>query len=738
MLPRVPYIMHKNKRQAVTLGGINYSTVTQDGDLADSYGICARDYPYLSTRRAMRGLPSLSGASAMTFFRGKWVVIKGNAVYYGGERIGSVTPGEKQFAAINTKLVIYPDEVYIDSADNTVKPMGAEVVGHGVTFIKNSVEIKDTDFTIASGLGGTFSGSTFTVGADKEVWSSEIQYYESEDQGRFWLIGRFFGSMPAGSTTFTGTYLPYDEIYKMYSPSDFVGCNVRTSLNSYHTITSVVIDGNTMTIELDSAVKYADPALYVTLPNKIFSSGDIITISGKGPATVEYISGNTMYLDRALGITMYSPSSVTIMKKSWGDLTESLTVGMTVYFPDAGVSSEITAVTATTVTISGTFTEKTVTGRIYIKSIGGDNLASYFKAGDVVQLTRISGGTSSNNGISFKIAEISGKKLVAEADIFTEGEDTSGVISIERSIPHMDYVCTFENRVYGCSNETGSIYASALGDPTNFNDFSGLSTDSYAVPVGSEGDFTGCIGYGGSVLFFKEMTIHKLMGSYPAEYATYEYTVEGVQKGSHKSLVIINEVLYYKGIHGVFAYNGAPSLISANFGEREFESAVAGGDGDTYYVSMSDADGYKFFSYETRKGVWLLEGREKVTDFANSGGDMYLLADGEISLYNAEETKEGMEWLAQFTPFYETIDGRKSCSRLLMRLELPAGSYVIVEMRFDGGVWQEAGKVIGKRQDVVPIMVPINRCDKFEIRLRGKGKCKILSLMREFYVRGDK
>jgi hypothetical protein len=197
-------------------------------------------------------------------------------------------------------------------------------------------------------------------------------------------------------------------------------------------------------------------------------------------------------------------------------------------------------------------------------------------------------------------------------------------------------------------------------------------------------------------------------------------------------------VLYYKGIHGVFAYNGAPSLISANFGDREFESAVAGGDGDTYYISMSDADGYKLFSYETRKGVWLLEGREKVTDFANSGGDMYLLADGEISLYNAEETKEGMEWLAQFTPFYETIDGRKSYSRLLMRLELPAGSYVIVEMRFDGGVWQEAGKVIGKRQDVVPIMVPVNRCDKFEIRLRGAGKCRIHELMREFYVRGDK
>ena len=83
----------------------------------------------------------------------------------------------------------------------------------------------------------------------------------------------------------------------------------------------------------------------------------------------------------------------------------------------------------------------------------------------------------------------------------------------------MDYICSFENRIYGCSSSANTIYASALGDPTNFFDYTGISTDSYAVAVGSEGEFTGCIGYGGSVLFFKEDAIHRLMGSFPAEYA---------------------------------------------------------------------------------------------------------------------------------------------------------------------------------------------------------------------------
>ena len=54
-------------------------------------------------------------------------------------------------------------------------------------------------------------------------------------------------------------------------------------------------------------------------------------------------------------------------------------------------------------------------------------------------------------------------------------------------MPDLDFICESENRLWGCSNETRTIYASALGDPTNFFSYQGLSTDSYAVAVGSEG-----------------------------------------------------------------------------------------------------------------------------------------------------------------------------------------------------------------------------------------------------------
>ena len=79
------------------------------------------------------------------------------------------------------------------------------------------------------------------------------------------------------------------------------------------------------------------------------------------------------------------------------------------------------------------------------------------------------------------------------------------------------------------------------------------------------------------------------MGSYPAQYEIYTYTVPGVQKGSEKSLCVINETLFYKGREGVYAYTGGvPELISECFGIRQFQDAVAGRDGSRYYISMRD------------------------------------------------------------------------------------------------------------------------------------------------------
>lgn len=114
---------------------------------------------------------------------------------------------------------------------------------------------------------------------------------------------------------------------------------------------------------------------------------------------------------------------------------------------------------------------------------------------------------------------------------------------------------------------------------------------------------------------------------------------------------------------------------------------------------------------------------------------MYMLRDdGCVYLARGEDDEPDMPWLVRFTPFYETLQGRKVYSKILLRLELPQGSFVAVRIRLDDGLWQEAAKVTGGKNDVVSVSLPLARCDKFEIMLEGEGACAVLGMLREFRV----
>ena len=508
-MPQISYNVTKNQREIVSMRGINYSDQLQDGDLRDSLNLSARRYPYITTRRAREKLDGYTGGTALTAW-GRLVAVVGTDLLYDGEVVGQVTEGEKQFAVVNTKMVIWPDKVYLDMNSKTVKPLGAKLTGSNASF--TTTELK--------------------------------------------------------------------------------------------------------------------------------------------------VSG-------------------------WDDLT------------------------------------------------------LHFNAGDAITISGCTTQTANNKDVVIK--KLTADTITVAENTFTAATEASTAITLERKVPDMDFICESENRLWGCSNEAQTIYASSMGDPTNFFVYEGLSTDSYALAVGTEGDFTGCCKLTSSVLFWKETKLHKILGGYPAEYSLYTYDIEGLQKGCHKSLQVINEVLFYMGLHGVYAYSGGtPSLISANFGDHTFTDAVSGNDGDSYYLSVLDGDFRHFMVYETRAGIWVREDDTEAVDFARIGKDLYFMDNtGDVWLADNREDDPDIEWLAQFTPFYETVQGRKTYSKLLLRLELPKGSHLTAEVRCDGKDWRKCGSVVGRDFDVTPLRIALNRCDKFEIRLRGKGPCTILSMLREFSVGSD-
>lgn len=799
MLPKIPYKMSKNKRQTTSFRGINYSNVTSEGDIADSKNISARAYPYLTTRRGRERADhliscdgeKLENITAMTTFMGELAVVADGKLYYGGKLVGELEPREKQFAPVNTKLCIMPDKKYLDMQDPyapVLKDMGAKITGY-VSFgaesdgtesesgMTDSVTLVAGLKRIAEGYGIDFVNCAASIQMSEELHNGPVAIIDSENSksdvvfceelgeanltmsiyNNKWRFGVDWITKNDGVNPFTendmliledGTAYIVDRVVSSISLEvrRWNGDNWYGYSKDQNTYWSPYGTGTfdhynvrvcrAIAIPSDKQSKISTMAAF----HSGFFGGILMTDS--------IIDNQKIRLKKKQKARLFDDVVSSVGWPSNTDLT-SLSEGTQIIFKVDGYADVVATVESAdeygvvcsnplNLVPLGEDVSHPRYQKVEILTVDdGDvpeNFFESFKIGDCVTIT----GDVDNqkNNLSFVISDIVGNTLYASSDIFTIGTQN---VTIERRIPDMDFICESGNRLWGCSNKDNTIYASALGDPTNFFVYNALSTDSFTAAVGSEGDFTACCRYGSDVLFWKETKLHKVIGSYPAEYTIYSYDIEGVQAGCEKSLTVINEVLYYKSIHGVYAFASAPTLISSNFGERYFTDAVAGSDGDSYYLSLKSDDGRSYlFVYETLLGMWILEDDVRVLDFIRDGKDLYMRTeDGNFYLCGVPDAETNMEWFVQLTPFYETLDGSKTYSRLLLRVELPRGSYLRVEVRTDGGAWREAGKIIGRSYEVVPIRIPINRCDKFELRLSGKGKCTVLSMMREFYVGGN-
>ncbi len=353
-----------------------------------------------------------------------------------------------------------------------------------------------------------------------------------------------------------------------------------------------------------------------------------------------------------------------------------------------------------------------------------------FRVGDAVELTGCV-SCKGNEGTHI-IRGLEGRTMTFSKDIFAQTGPESGTVVLGRRVPALDCLCESGNRIWGAAGDT--IYASALGDPRNFFVYDGLSTDSYAVAVGTDGAFTACVPYGSAVLFFKEDCLHKVLGSEPAQYAVYTYHLPGVQAGSERSVVDMGEVLYYKGRSGVYAYaGGTPERISTCFGERRFYDAAAGTDGERYYISMRGETGeWGFYAYDPRQGIWLREDDTHAGDFAFWDGALYCLdvERGQVLRLGGEEAD--IPWSATLCRMDEVGHEKKGYSRLHLRCELAAGSWLKVSVSLDGGTFRQVFATHDGRARTFSIPVLPGRCDSFRIRLEGQGRCLVRSIVREF------
>lgn len=372
--------------------------------------------------------------------------------------------------------------------------------------------------------------------------------------------------------------------------------------------------------------------------------------------------------------------------------------------------------------------------------------AAGFKVGDGVT---ISGCTEHpENNKTAIIREIEGRQIRFYENAFVlDGEDgltaytEPGTITLSRDIPDLDVLCSIGNRLWGAKGDT--IYASKLGDPTNFNVFDGLTDDSWFQTTGTAGDFTGAVAYLGYPIFFKERKIFKIFGANAENYEFSQSATMGVKKGASRSLAIAGEVLFYLSDNGLVSYTGGlPESAAVPFGEVKYVNAVCGSDGRRLYASMETEEHLReLFCLDTETGILTKEDDLWVADWCSHEGALYALLDpANAVVVNADGTAECPNSKVVFGAFFDQTMNRKGNSRLQMRIIADPGAEISVSVRYDfdePGIWHLEETLTATRRQSFSFPIRLKRCDSFQIMLLGKGYWELQALAREFYVGSD-
>lgn len=332
--------------------------------------------------------------------------------------------------------------------------------------------------------------------------------------------------------------------------------------------------------------------------------------------------------------------------------------------------------------------------------------------------------------------------------------------TIERSMPTLDMVLEWNNRLWGASIADNTIYACKLGDPTNWQYFQATDLDSYYAQQGTDGIWTGCAAYSSHIIFFKQNSMTRIYGSSPSTFQLANTQCFGCREGSRDSVTVINDKVFYNSVIGIMCYDGGtPYCISEKL-QKTWKTVVGGQDGNKYYASTKTGNEWELMVLDIDKAVWHKEDDTRFVSTATVDNHLYYLVQdtevikcaddllaskflmvgsgsaktGEIGVINPLAPTEDMKsisWKAVFGPFDEFMENRKIYSRLLLRLVRGAESEVSVYIAINEGDWELVQKFDPTKTggDYIPI-IP-RRCDRYSVKIEGKGKCSIKSLTRK-------
>ena len=328
--------------------------------------------------------------------------------------------------------------------------------------------------------------------------------------------------------------------------------------------------------------------------------------------------------------------------------------------------------------------------------------------------------------------------------------ENDGTVTVKRSSPDLDYIVENGNRLWGYSNASHEIRGCKLGDPWNWNSYLGISTDSYAATVGSQGDFTGICSFMNYVHFFKENRVHRLYGTQPSNFQLIEMQMRGVKQGCGKSLCVVNELLYYMSRDGIIRYDGSgPVCVSEPLGDGPLDSVVCGAHANKLYVSAVTTDGPQLYVLDTMYNTWHREDETRVLAFAGTNEGDYML-DGQGTVWGIDGAGSMLEdydadiegpvtWeavtgdiLTEYGMGQRTTQAKRM-KKIEIRLSMDRGSHVDLDIQFNSdGRWHRAMSYQSETKKTVTLPMIARACDHFSIRYSGTGRVVIFAVTKIF------
>lgn len=303
----------------------------------------------------------------------------------------------------------------------------------------------------------------------------------------------------------------------------------------------------------------------------------------------------------------------------------------------------------------------------------------------------------------------------------------SGSITLKKAVPDMNFICVHNNRLWGTAASGEYIYASKLGDCTNFNSFQGLSDDSWYSYVATGGAFTGICSYRMAVVAFKRNCIHHVYGDAPVNFSIPKQTYGGCVDG--RSICEIQGVLYYLAQDGFYAYTGGEPYSIAPQLKLKYSSCAGGTDGRHYYAAAKREDGsFDVLVYTPSVNVWVREDDTPFEDFCSYNGSVYGIADGEMWRLDCGGDEQ-FSWSVVSKRFTYDMIEHKGLSCLRIRAELDPNAHADVSVSLDGKDFAGCGRIDGipnqKKFSVWRIPIRFGKCDSFRIQLNGTGRAVI-------------